>query len=123
MRIRGAFQSRAGFAGPVKCVAWMHTAYGVGSPDAEYPTNVGGRSGEDTLSQTHERIFQCHLQSCNLIGILPRTPPQSVFERATIAPSQTHEHLSVLQHIYLVIEDSINLYNFGRQGKKPVANH
>ncbi|KAJ5962031.1 hypothetical protein N7501_006972 [Penicillium viridicatum] len=96
MRIRGAVQRRAGFAGPVLSVAWMYTAYGVGSPDAEYPTNMAGRTGEDTLSQTHERIFQRHLQSCNLIGILPRTPPECVSASSSLGINcpHTHEHLS-----------------------------
>lgn len=49
MRLRGAVQRRAGYAGPVKSVAGVHTAHGVGSPDAAYPTNMDGRAGEYTL--------------------------------------------------------------------------
>lgn len=38
----GVVQRRAGCAGPVESVAGVHTAHGVGSPDAAYPTNMDG---------------------------------------------------------------------------------
>jgi hypothetical protein len=82
-------QRRAGYAGPVTSMIGVQTAYGVGSPDAEYPTNVDGAPVKIRLDN-HVPVsvakpmnaFFKRRQSCNLIGILPRrTPPQSVLKR------------------------------------------
>lgn len=88
MRIRGAVQRRAGCAGPVTCVAWMHTVYGVGSPDAEYPTNMEGapvkirlcKHPTVSLAKPMNAFFNAILKVATSLAFYPGHP-QCVFER------------------------------------------
>ncbi|KAJ5783319.1 uncharacterized protein N7518_008996, partial [Penicillium psychrosexuale] len=116
LTIRGGSILHAGPGAPGRynLTPGAHTAYGIGSPTPNTP-QTWHRSRYYVIipRQTHERIFQRHPRSCNLIGDLSRRIPRSVFERVrdlamTRLPTLTSLSISSTPY-YLVMEYSVNL--------------